>query len=78
MRDLNSDEKKWCKRLEKCLNDMPTGLEIMVIESGSILVMELGQTDVYFSNHGHTDDPEYLEVILPKTKDRIDGRDNGI
>lgn len=77
-RDLSDEEKKWVARLLKCLNDMPSRIEISVLYSGTINIMNKGALLEYFNKTGHVDNPPVLTAITPKTAKRIDGRDSQI
>jgi hypothetical protein len=75
-RNLTSDEKKWVTRLLKCLNSMPASIEISVLCSGTVNIMNNGALQKHFNDAGDADNPPTLTWITPKTADRIDGRDS--
>lgn len=78
--ELNDKHKKWVARLLKTLNAMPPGIEICVTYSGSVHIMEEGESARYQEETGHLDNPGVIETIYPKKSvaRRIDGRDSMI
>lgn len=72
---LSCEEKRWIRRLHRCLDDMPEGLEIMVCYDGLVYFMNAGTIEYHFREFGNLDNVPHLEVITPTTAKRIDGRD---
>ena len=59
-----SNEEKWFKRLERCLKDMPGGVEIAVTD-GSVTMLPDGAVGRAFDTRGDLDrfDEEYLDSL---------------
>ncbi len=80
MAELSKKQQKWCDDLERLLDQMPAGIEIVVQAGGIILVAEHGALAASSTRSGDCDyaDVDFLETIIPKrsVKHRIDGRDS--
>lgn len=64
---MNKTEERWLKRLERCIKDMPTSLEMSVLPGGMIYAHHEGDRMQYLSKHGHTDNvPEVYAIQAPR------------
>lgn len=56
-----ADEARWFRRLQKCIREMPSSVEVTVRAHGQILLHERGATREYFDEHGDTDNVPHLD-----------------